>query len=403
MANELLTISMITRESLRVLENMLPFTKNVNTEYQAEFAKTGKKIGDVINVRKPPRYQGRRGPMLQVNGSTETSVPMTLQQAGCDLSFSSSALTLSIDDFSERFIRPAIATVANMVDLDGLELYKQVANTAGTPGVAINNKGLVNGNALLDSMGAPVDGLRTLILDPFSSADAQNNTINLFNPQGEMSKQYKAGRFGEGAGYKSYMSQNIWTHQVGVYGGTPEVNGAGQTGNTLITDGWTGTTTTLNVGDTFTIEDVFSVNPQSRQSTGKLQHFVVTAKTVTDGSGNSVISISPSIVPSGVFQNVTAAPADNADITVTSGNSGTSVKQNMGFHRDAFTFATVDMELPKGVHMAQRVTSKASGISLRAVQAYDINSDQMPLRLDILYGWAATYPELAVRQVGGLN
>lgn len=403
MSNRLLTIGMITREALRVLENQLPFTKNVNTQYEDQFAQTGKKVGDTINIRKPPRYKGRRGPMLQVENSMESSVPLTLSQAGCDLSFTSKDLTLSIDDFSKRFIQPAVATVANMIDLDGLELYKRIANTVGTAGSPINLKAIGQANAMLDSLAAPVDGLRTLILDPYSTADASLNTINLFNPSGTLSKQYKDGRFGEGQGFSGTMSQNIWSHTVGVYGGTPKVNGGGQIGNTLVTDGWTVTTTSLNVGDCFTIKDVYSVNPQNRQSTGKLQCFVVTEKTVTDGSGNSTIKISPAIVPTGAFQNVTAAPLDNADITVISGASGTTNKQNLGFHRDAFTFATVDMELPKGVHMAERITSKASGISLRAVQAYDINSDQMPLRLDVLYGWAATYEELAVRIQGGLT
>lgn len=402
MSNQLLTIAMVTREALRVLENQLPFTKNANTEYQDQFAQTGKKIGDTISIRKPPRYKGRRGPNLQVENSTETSVPLTLAQYGCDISFSSKDLTLSIDDFSKRFIVPAVATVANMIELDGLEQYKNIANVVGTPGTSVNIKSINQANALLDSMAAPVDGLRTLLLDPYASADANTNTINLFNPQATISRQYKEGRFDQGGGFNSLMSQNIWTHQVGVYGGTPLTNGAGQTGSVLVTDGWTATTTTLNVGDTFTIDNVFSVNPQSRQSTGKLQNFVVTQKTVTDGSGNSTINISPAIVPSGVFQNVTAAPADNATITVTSGSSGASVKQNIGYHRDAFTFATVDMQLPKGVHMAERITSRASGISLRAVQAYDINTDQMPLRLDVLGGWATTYPELAARLQGGL-
>lgn len=402
MSNTLLTIGMITRESLRVLENQLPFTKNVNTQYEDQFAQTGKKAGDTINVRKPPRYLGRRGPNLSVENSTETSVPLTVSQYGCDISFSSKDLTLSIDDFSKRFIVPAVATVANMIELDGLAMYKNVHNVVGSVGTALNRKAVSQANALLDANAAPFDGLRSLVLDPYHTADLQDNVMGLFQQSTDIAEGYKKGRFGEGLGFKGYTAQNCWTHQVGVYGGTPLTNGAGQTGSTLVTDGWTATTTTLNVGDTFTIEDVYAVNPQSRQSTGKLQNFVVTEKTVTDGSGNSTIKISPAIIPSGAFQTVSNAAGDGKAITVTSGASGASVKQSMGFHRDAFTFATVDMELPKGVHMAERITSRASGISLRAIQAYDINTDQMPLRLDVLGGWATTYAELATRIQGGL-
>ena len=397
MSNTLLTIGMITREALRVLENQLAFTKNVNTNYEDQFARSGAKIGDTVNVRVPPRYVGRTGPALQVESSTESSVPLTLSQAGCDLSFNTKDLTLSIDDFSKRFITPAVATIANKVDFDGLQLYKKVYNTVGASGTALTFNTLGLANATLDSMATPFDGLRTVCLEPFSTAEIQQDTKGLFQSSSVIEDQYESGRFMQGAGFKGYTAQNVATHTVGTYGGSPVTNGAGQTGSSLVTDGWTATTTSLNVGDTFTIADVYSVNPQNRQSTGKLQQFVVTAQTTTDVSGNSTISISPAIIASGAFQTVNAAPGDGKTITVTSGASGASTKMNLGFHRDAFTFASVDMILPKGVHMADRVTSKASGISLRAVQAYDINTDQMPLRLDILYGWAATYPQLATR------
>lgn len=400
MSNTLLTIGMITREALRVLENQLSFTKNANTNYEDSFAKSGAKIGDTVNVRVPPRYIGREGPALQVESSTESSVPLTLKQAGCDLSFSSKDLTLSIDDFSRRFITPAVATIANKVEHDGLSLYKQIYNSVGTPGSLPKAETLGLANAMLDSMAAPFDGLRTVCLEPFAASNIQQDTKGLFQSSDKIADQYRTGRFMEGFGFKGYTAQNVHTHQVGIYGGSPLVNGAGQTGDKLVTDGWTPTTTSLNVGDTFTIAGVYSVNPQSRQSTGRLQNFVVTEPTVTDGTGASTISFSPAIIPGGAFQTVSAAPEDNAEITVTSGASGSQTKANLAFHRDAFTFATVDMIMPKGVHMAERVTSRASGISLRAVQAYDINSDQMPLRLDILYGWAATRPELATRVLG---
>lgn len=400
MANTLLTIGMITRESLRVLESLLPFSKNVNSQYSDQYAKQGAKIGDTVSVRKPPRYVGRDGPLLQVESSVETSVPITVQQAGCDIAFSTKDLTLSIDDFKKRFILPAMSTVAGKIELAGMNQYKNVYNVVGTPGTLPVASTLGTANALLDASLAPMDGRRTLILEPYATANLVQDTKGLFQDSSTIAEQYESGRFARGFGFNAYTGQMIPTHTAGRYGGTPVINGAGQTGASIITDGWTTTTTTLNIGDTFTLDNVFAVNLQSRQSTGKLQSFVVTAVTTTDGSGNSTIQISPSIVTSGQFQTVTVSPADNAVITITSGNSLATSKQNLAFHPDAFTLATVDMELPDGVWMADRIVSKASGISMRAVKAYDIFSDQAPLRIDVLYGWATLRPELAVRIEG---
>lgn len=400
MANSLLTIGMITRESMRVLESMLPFSKNVNSQYSDQYAKDGAKIGDTVSVRKPPRYVGRDGPLLQVESSVETSVPITLAQAGCDIAFTTKDLTLSIDDFKKRFIIPAISTVAGKIELSGMNQYKNVYNVVGTPGTLPVASTLGTANALLDASLAPMDGRRSVILEPYATANLVQDTKGLFQDSGTIAEQYESGRFARGFGFNAFTGQMIPSHTAGTYGGTPVVNGANQTGATLITDGWTVTTTTLAVGDTFTIDGVYAVNLQSRQSTGKLQSFVVTTATTTDGSGNSTIAISPSIVTSGAFQTVTNSPADGATITVTSGTSGQVSKQNLAFHPDAFTLATVDMVLPEGVWMADRIVSKSSGISMRAVKAYDIFSDQAPLRIDVLYGWATLRPELAVRIEG---
>jgi hypothetical protein len=401
MANSLLTIGMITRESMRVLESMLPFTKNVNSQYSDQYAKDGAKIGDSISVRRPPRYVGRDGPNLQVEASVEGSVPLTLNQAGCDIAFSTKDLTLSIDDFKKRFIVPAMSTVAGKIELAGMLQYRNVYNTVGTPATLPVAATVGTANAVLDSFLAPMDGRRTMILEPFAAANLVQDTKGLFQDSGTIAEQYESGRFARGFGFNAYTGQLIPTHVAGVQGGTPLINGASQTGTSLITDGWTAAAATrLLAGDTFTIANVFAVNLQSRQSTGRLQSFVVTADAASDGAGNLTVQISPAIIASGQNQTVNALPADNVAITVTSGTTSQSSKVNLAFHPDAFTFATADMVLPEGVWMADRIVSKSSGISMRAVKAYDINTDQAPLRLDVLFGWATLRPELAVRIAG---
>lgn len=401
MANALLTISLITREALRVLENNLTFARQVNRQFDDKYGVEGAKIGTILNVRKPPRYIGRTGQALQIESAVETQVPVTLNtQFGVDLQFSSQDLALSIDDFSDRFIRPAISTVANKIDQDGLALYKQIYQQVGTPG-AVPNALLtyLQAGVKLDEAATPMDGQRSVVITPLMQATIVDALKGLFQQAAAIAEQYVKGKMGTSAGFDWMMDQNCATHTYGTYAGTPLVNGASQTGASLITDGWTSGQATLNQGDTFTIGSgatgVYSVNPQSRQSTGSLQSFVVT-QTISDTTGAMTINISPSIITSGAFQTVSGSPADNAAITV-SGATGVVSPQGLAFHKDAFTLVTADLPLPGGVDMAARVSDKQLGISIRMIRAYDINSDQFPCRLDVLYGWAVLRPELASR------
>ena len=197
------------------------------------------------------------------------------------------------------------------------------------------------------------------------------------------------------ANFEIFMDQNVQSQTVGAYTGTPLVNGAGQTGSSLVTNGWGNSIgTLLNVGDVFTVAGVFAVNPKNRQSTGSLQNFVVTATASSDGSGNSTISIYPAITTSGAYQTVSGSAANGAAITV-KGSASTSYAQNVGFTRDCFGLVTVPLELPGGVDFAARETYK--NISLRVIRAYDVNNDVFPCRIDVLYGTATFYPELGVR------
>lgn len=405
MSNTLLTISQITNEALAVLENQLTFTKHINREYDDSFAREGAKIGQTVNVRKPARFEGRRGATINVEGFNETSVPVTLDtQYGCDVSFTSKELTLDIDSFSDRVLKPQIATVANMIDRDGLQLYKDIYNHVGTPGTTPNtNLTYLLAGVKLDNEAAPVDDMRTCVINPLAQATISNANLSLQNPAKTISEQYHSGRMGRALGFKFEMDQNVVAHTIGTYaadvaGNAVAVNGAVSSGNSVATDGWTSGDKLL-AGDVVTFANVYAVNPQNRQSTGELRQFVVTADATADGGGNMTISVSPAIVPSGQYQNVTSGIANNAVVKVF-GASATTTPQNLAFHRDAFTFACADLELPSGVWMAKRVTSKRLGISMRVVKAYDITNDRAPMRIDVLGGWKTLREELAARISG---
>lgn len=398
MSNSLLTISMITREALRVLSNNLTFTGNVNRNYDDQFGRSGAKIGQTVNIRKPARYNGRVGTAISIEAQNETYTPLVLNtQRGIDLDFTTAELALSLDDFSQRVLTPAIVQIANAVDADGLALLNSVYNQVGTPGVALtNNRFALDAGVVLDNNLAARDGMRTMVVDPATQAFASFNGTTLFNPMSTISEQYRRGQMAEAYGFEWYMDQNAPSHTVGTYGGTPVVNGGGQTGASLVTNGWTATTTSLNVGDVFTIAGVYRVNPQTKIRQSQLQQFVVTANSVTDGSGNSTISISPAIITSGALQNVSNSPASGAAITV-SGASGVTTQQSVAFHRDAFVFGTADLHLPGGVEMAYVAKDPELGLSIRAIRQYDIRTDQVICRFDILYGFATLYEQLACK------
>ena len=409
MANNLLTISKITNEALMVLENELTFTSEVDRNYDDQFAVVGGKIGNTVNVRKPGRFIGTTGPALNVEDFNETSVPVTLStQFHVDTQFTTQDLALSLDMFSDRVLKPAVAAIANKIDRDGtLQAANNTANivgVAGTPPTGLIT--YLTAAAYLDAEGAPRDGRRSCTVEPFTSATIVDSLKGLFVPQEAIGEQYRKGLMGrDSAGMNWKMDQNIVSHTFGNFSGSATVATTTATG--FLTSGWASSSTitltltngvSLNQGDTFTIAGVYAVNPQNRQAYGsnKLRNFVV--NTAVSGSGSTIsVNVSPAIITAGQFQNV-SIPSTSGTAAVTFFNqSGTVSPQNIIMHRNAFTLAVADLELPEGVHFAGRASDKEIGLSMRVVRQYTINNDSIPTRLDVLYGWANLYPELACR------
>jgi len=409
MANNLLTISKITNEALMVLENELTFTSEVDRNYDDQFAVVGAKIGNTVNVRRPGRFIGTTGPALNVEDFNETSVPVTLStQFHVDTQFTTQDLSLSLDMFSDRVLKPAIAAIANKIDRDGLSMATlQTANivgTAGTPPTGLIT--YLTAGAFLDSEGAPRDGRRSCIVEPFTSATIVDSLKGLFVPSDRIGTQYEKGLMGrDSAGMNWKMDQNVVSQTFGSFSGTAVCSTTVAAG--FLSSGWASSSTitltatntvTLNAGDVFQIAGVFAVNPQNRQAygTNKLRNFVVKTA-VTGTNGTMQVVVSPAVISAGQFQNV-SIPTTTTTAAVTFFNSaGTVSPQNIIMHRNAFTMACCDLELPEGVHFAGRASDKEIGLSMRVVRQYTINNDSIPTRLDVLYGWAPLYPELACR------
>jgi hypothetical protein len=401
MSNSLATCSILAKEALAVLENMLTFASSVNRDWEDEFKSNqarGYSPGQTINIKRPPRYTYRAGRVAIPQATVESTVPLTLSQGGTDLNFTGLERTLSVQQLESK-LQAAMATVANEVDRQGLQLARfQTFNTLGTPGTLPNTQALalaaVTGlNQRLDEMGAPRDRQRALVMNPALNAAAVTGFAGLFNGQSTLEKQFARGVMVDSLGLSYSMDQNVDTHTNGsAVVGTNTVNGAGQTGATITVNALNGTVTK---GTKITFAGVFAVNPQSRTSTGTLAQFTVTADAANAATS---LLISPAIVATGAFQNVSTTPANAATITIFGTASG-SFNANVAFHKDAFTLAMVPMYAPpsgKGVIDVAQESYK--GMSMKVTEFYDGVNDNYIMRFDVLFGWAATYPELAVLQ-----
>ena len=400
MSNSLLTIDMITRKALAIFENELVLTRNCNRQYDDSFAVEGAKIGSTLRIRLPDRALVTDGAALQVQDDNEQYTTLAVSsQKHIGVNFTSAELTMQLDDFADRVLKPRISQLAASVDADVANSFKSIYQSVGTPGTTPGTSAvLLAAHQKLNEQAAPMN-LRYATVNPAANAGLVEGLKGLFNPTSTISKQFKSGMMGEGVlGYDEInMSQSIKQHTTGDWGTSITVTSTISTqGTTSIGLSFTGSSKTWNVGDVFTIAGVYSVNPQTRESTGSLQQFVVTA--AASGSSTATVSVSPAIYTSAhALATVNSFPQASAVVTML-GSATTQYAQNLVYQKDAITFATADLLLPQGVDMASRQVH--NGISLRVVRQYDINNDRMPCRIDVLYGYSVIRPQGAVRMWG---
>ena len=391
MSNTILTPDMITREALRILHQKLTFVGSINRAYDNSFAQSGAKIGDTLRIRLPNQYTVRTGAVIGVQDTTETKVDLTVAtQKGVDMNFSSAELTLDLDDFSRRILEPAMAVLASAIEADALgTMYKTIYNTVNNVSAAVTYANILAGKRKLEENLAP-PGDRTALLTNNDMANLVSAFSTLFNAAPEISKQYRDGVVGRAAGFDFMETSHLTNFTNGARVATTYLtdNATAQTGSSLVVDTGTGA---MVVGDVFTIADVFMVHPETKVSTGILQQFTVT-EAFAGGSGT--IKISPEIIATGARQNVSNGAANNKALTFV-GAASSTYGQSIVYHKDAFTFATADLVMPKGVDFAAREVY--DGISIRVVRQYDINNDAFPCRLDVLYGYKTIRPQLAAR------
>ena len=396
MSNSILTIDMITRKSLEILENNLVITRNVNRQYDDSFAVSGAKIGSTLRIRLPDRALVTDGAALQTQDDNEQFTTLTVSsQKHIGINFTSAELTMQMDDFAERVLKPRISQLASTVDADVANAYKLIGNSVGTPGSAPSTAlVLLQAQQKLNENAATMSP-RYATVNPAANAALVNGLSGFFNPTDVISRQFKNGMMGEQVlGYEEVnMSQSIKVHTCGTRAATGNTTGASVTAEGATTLTLTvGSGETIAVGDVFTIADCFAANPQTRESTGSLFQFV--ALTSSTSTTTATVTVAPIYSASNALCTVVSLPATAKAVIFVGAASG-SFPQNLVYHKDAIAFATADLLLPQGVDMASRAVH--NGISLRVVRQYDINNDRMPCRIDVLYGFNTIRPQMACR------
>jgi hypothetical protein len=396
MANSILTIDMITRKALEILENNLVLTRNVNRQYDDSFAVEGAKIGSTLRIRLPDRALVTDGAALQVQDDNEQFTTLSVSnQKHIGVNFTTAELTMQLDDFAERVLKPRISQLASSIDADVANAFKSIGNSVGTPGTTPSTSAVLLAAQQKLNENAAVMSPRYATVNPAANAGLVEGMKGLFNPTDTISKQFRNGMMGTGVlGYDEInMSQSIKQFTTGTRAATGTVTAAAITSEGATTLSLTvGSGETLVPGDVFTIADCFAVNPQTRESTGSLFQFVVVASSTA--TTTATVTVAAIYSAAHALATVNSLPA-NAKAVVFVGAASSQYAQNLVYHKDAITFATADLLLPQGVDMASRQVH--NGISLRIVRQYDINNDRLPCRIDVLYGYSAIRPQMACR------
>ena len=346
---------------------------------------------------------------MDVQDQDEAVQSITLAtQDHVDMRFNSAELTLdtdSVDDvarFSKRYIQPAMSVLTSGIEGDFLAYAtKATYQVAGTAGTAINSLVAPGAaRAKLNQSLAP-KGERNIQMDSVTMGALVNGVAAYFNPSNAIAEQYREGLVARTSMADYYENERVWTL----------TNSDDVTGTTdaaaQVTDGGTtvdmaDTITNAVVGSVFTIAGVYDCHPETKAAYPHLKQFTVTA------NASGVCTVSPATILTGARKNVCSSTGGNLATTDFNsktltfvGAASTSYMQSLMYHKEAFQFVSADLPLMDDAHKCSRKVQ--DGLSLRCWIASDIRNDELLMRIDILYGFAALRPEWACRMVGAAS
>lgn len=412
MSNTTLTADIIATAALDVLENELVMANLVHRAHESEFGKSvnGYTVGDTVSVRRPADFTVRDGATAAIQDVVEGKTSITIdKQKGIDFKFTSSDLTLKIGDLTDRVIKPAVLQLANQVDIDLMSLYKYVPNHVTIPSGGIDSYADFSLAAKRMDLCAVPQSDRYAVLSPTDHWAMLGSQTALYM-QDVAKGAYREARMGRIGGIDTYMSQNAPSHTTGSRTGTDLVDQALIDGTHTWATYKNATTVTLHIdgaaaeavgywkaGDTFTISDVYDVNPVTKATLPHLKSFTMVADGTTATTNEGDATIWPPLILSGSQKTChLSSGTEINDNTVTyQGVASTAYTQNLFFHKNAFALCMVPMEKPPGAVDVARKSFK--GLSIRVIPYYDGANDVSNWRMDILYGVKCIDPRIAVR------
>ncbi len=414
MANVFSNPTMVAAEALRHLQNNCVMGNLVYRGYEKEWAArpNGWNIGASVTVKAPAYFRVKDGRPVDVVDLKERTTTFTVDKwKHVAWIVTAEEMSLTLDKWSERFLRPAMQALANYIDLTLLGLYTDIPNQVGTPGTTPSTfYTFAQAGARLDEEACPQDD-RACVIDPQCQAKLTDSLKGLFQTA-IVSKSVEKGKIIDNfAGFKMYMSQNVNTHTVGTWASVADLNknGASTDEDTTLSLDSTGTNETFKHGDIFTIAGTQSVNPVSGQATGSLRQFVVDLDGVLDGAGEvAALTCTPGTAPYNIrsstaaeaflpYQNVNTLPGNNEVVTV-AGTTGLVHKVNLAFHKDCLGLVMVPIEIPASASWKAQVSE--GGYTIQVLRYLDGANYQETIRFDVLFGVKTLNPFLGVRIAG---
>ena len=395
----------IAREALMQLENNCIMGNLVHRAYEPMWGGAmPQKIGDTFTIRRPVKFTSNDGPARVHQDVTEGNITMSVNlDKHVSWGFDLRTLKLSIQEYSERYIQPAMIELSNQIDSALTGLYKDVWNWVGpASGTKIDSfADFAFAPERLDVQAVP-KGMRRSVFSPQDHWGVVGAQTGLFFDSVGVGafREASLGRIG---GTDSFSNQNVVNHTVGAHdsatlnSGTLSVDYADVKESyeqTLTAQNFDNSTAVLKQGDVITLNGVNAVNPVSKADAGYLQQFVVKSDVTSTGAGAASITVSPPIITSGPYQTVTAAPSSSATINF-HGTASTAYRQNLCFHQNAFGLAMIPLPKPKSVAFA--ATASRKGYSASVYKDFDINTREEVIRIDILAATKTLYPDLATR------
>lgn len=395
MANSFHSTDKVLNESIMLLENELQLGATVHSDFSTEFSATGRSI----DIRRPTQYQGQANDLDITSYSEDVNqghVTVTLDQTHTvAVTIGALERTLDFNRFSEDVLKPAMVTMKDKIETHIAGLYPEFYMFSGTPGtIPSTYKDLGRVGALMTDGAVPSTG-RVAHHGTDASLELADG-LKALTPEAKAKTALEMSSIGKMAGFMNYENVHMPTHTVGNYGGSGAVNGAAQNvtydsvkatySQSLVTDGWSNSRTgLLKRGDIITIAGVNAVNPVSKQDTGRLQTFTVLADADSGAStGPATLTISPPIITTGAYQTVTAAPADDASITVKTGTANSSYKQSMLFNPKAIALTTRALDIPSGQGL-KTATKAGNKVVISCSEFVDGKTLAQTFRFDMLY------------------